>query len=142
MATLPNSERRRVGPKYCSVRKGANEEGKRTYQIQSYVTSWQYRLTISVVNCDIPVFMENSVQSDFRSTVQPCFPPRTKPILRVLRSYTDVAPINYSNFACTYPQQLQGFLIASFFNVQPSNFSAMMRVQRFNAALRNRPELQ
>ena len=50
--------------------------------------------------------MENSVQSDFRSTVQPCFPPRTKPLLRVLRSYTDVAPINDSNVACTYPQQL------------------------------------
>ena len=38
----------RDGPKHHSVRKRANEEGKRTYQIQSYAISWHFRITISV----------------------------------------------------------------------------------------------
>ena len=35
---------------------GANEQGKQTYQIQSYVIFWHFRLTLSVFNCDTPVF--------------------------------------------------------------------------------------
>ena len=31
-------------------------EGKRTYQIQSYVIFWHFRLTLSVLNCDVSVF--------------------------------------------------------------------------------------
>ena len=45
------------GPNHRSVRRGANEEGKQTYQIQSYVIFWHFRLSLSVFNRNIPVFM-------------------------------------------------------------------------------------
>ena len=56
-----------------------NEAGKQTYQIQSYVIFWHFRLIAAVFNCDIPVFTGYSVLSQFRSSVQPYFPPRSKP---------------------------------------------------------------
>ena len=56
MVSHPNSERRGDGPKHRSVHKGVNEEGKQTYQIQSYVIFWHFRLSLSVFNRNIPVF--------------------------------------------------------------------------------------
>ena len=56
MAFHLSSERRGDESKHRSVRKGANEEGKRAHQIQSYAISWLFRLTVSGVNCDIPIF--------------------------------------------------------------------------------------
>ena len=56
MVSNPNSERKGNGPKHRSVRKGANEEGKQTYQIQSYIIFWHFRLTVALFNWDIPVF--------------------------------------------------------------------------------------
>ena len=101
---IQNFERRGDGTKHRVVRQWANEERKRTYQIQSYVIFLHFRLTLSVLNCDIPSlrgrgYYPSSVQRfnhTFRQEV--CLTARAQ-IMH--GSGSDKC----SNFGCTYPQQ-------------------------------------
>ena len=129
VATHPDSERRGDGPKYCCARKGANEEGKQTYQMQSYVIFWHYRLTMATFTLHRCSF--RPLHFRYRSSASTLYRIKTVPL--PFPVYTVPDPFDFLLRACA--QQVSHCM-------QGRKFALNSRQNIFNVCLRKRRQLE